>query len=141
MRTLSRWFIKTSFIYFILALLVGVLLGVQASWGFPTPGVPIYPTYFHLMAEGWITMLIIGVAIWMFPKFSQEKPRGIEGLGWASYLLLNSGLLLRTISEPIVGLDHSQAFFWAVILILAALLQWLGGIAFVINAWRRVKVK
>jgi heme/copper-type cytochrome/quinol oxidase subunit 1 len=141
MRTLTRWFIKTSFVYFILALLVGVMLGAVSIWDLPVSAAKIYPSYLHLMVEGWITMLIIGVAIWMFPKFSQEKPHGDERLGWACYVLLNTGLLLRIISEPQADLSGSIATMWAAILTLAALLQWLCGMAFVINAWGRVKVK
>ncbi len=141
MRSLSRWFIKTSFVYFILALLAGVFLAIQATWKIPWVTAIIYPTYLHLMTEGWITMLIIGVAIWMFPKFSLEKPRGNEGLGWACYILLNAGLFLRLISEPVIGQAGRESLFWGGLLIAAALLQWLGGMAFVINAWGRVKVK
>jgi hypothetical protein len=141
MRTLTRWFIKTSFVYFILALLVGVMLGTVSIWNLPVSVATIYPSYLHLMVEGWITMLIIGVAIWMFPKFSQEKPHGDERLGWACYALLNTGLLLRIISEPLLGQNGSIAAMWTAILIVAAFLQWLGGMAFVLNAWGRVKVK
>ena len=81
MPLLTRWFIKTSFIYLILALLVGVILGTKAVWAFYPPTDDLFPSYFHLLAEGWITMLIIGVAFWMFPKYTLERPRGSEGFG------------------------------------------------------------
>lgn len=141
MPTITRWFIKTAFVYFFLALLAGIILGVQAVRPFAFPVVDLLPPYYHLLAEGWITMLIIGVAIWMFPKFSLEQPRGNIGLGWASYVLLNVGLLLRVISEPLNAVTNAPGSLWAVLLAAAAALQWLGGLAFVIYAWPRIKEK
>jgi hypothetical protein len=141
MPPLTRWYIKTSFLYFILALLVGAVLGAQAVWAFNPPAAALFPSYFHLLAEGWISMLIIGVAFWMFPKYTLERPHRSEGLGWASYILLNAGLILRLVSEPILGMSGGFAPVWAILLTVAAFLQWSGGLAFVINTWGRVKEK
>ncbi len=141
MPLLTRWYIRTSFIYFILALLLGAILGTQALGYLDTPSLSLYPTYLHLLTEGWITMLIIGVAFWMFPKYTPEQPRRSLRLGWASFLLLNAGLLLRLLSEPVIGAPRRQLPAWAALLILAAILQWLGGMAFVVNTWARVKEK
>lgn len=141
MPALTRWFIKTSFVYFTLALLAGVALGARAVWAFSPPGADFMPSYIHLLAEGWISMLIIGVVFWMFPKYSLERPRRSEQLGWASYILLNLGLLLRVISEPTMAVVGASASLWATLLTVAAILQWLGGMAFVINSWERVKEK
>ncbi len=84
-------------------------------------------------------MLIIGVAYWMFPKFTLERPRGSEKLGWACYILLNLGLLIRMVSEPADGMIVNP--IWPVLLTISAALQWLGGMAFVLNSWGRVKEK
>ena len=86
-------------------------------------------------------MLIIGVAFWMFPKYTLERPRGSEGFGLASYVLLNAGLTLRLVSEPLTEVVATPASFWATLLVISAGLQWLGGMTFVINTWARVKEK
>jgi Trk-type K+ transport system membrane component len=137
----TRWFIKTSFVYLILSLFFGVILGAQLTWNFPSASINLTPTYIHLLVEGWITMLIIGVVFWMFPKFSLQQPRHSLGLGWASYFLLNLGLLLRLISEPAITSMNSPVSPWSILLTLAAVLQWLGGMAFAFNTWARVKEK
>ncbi len=137
----TRWFIKTAFVYFILALMAGVALGVQAIRPFNPPVADLMPTYFHLLAAGWITMLIIGVVFWLFPKLTLQRPHGSEKLGWVSYILLNLGLILRVISEPTNAMENNPASVWAILLTVAAGLQWLGGITFVINSWGRVKEK
>jgi hypothetical protein len=77
----------------------------------------------------------------MFPKFSVALPRGNETLGWASYALLNVGLVLRAIGEPAKALADEPAPVWGIILVVSAVLQWLGGMAFVANIWARVKEK
>jgi hypothetical protein len=141
MPPLTRWFIKTALIYFVLALITGLLLASQKVWNFFLPSAGLFPVYFHLLAEGWITLLIIGVVFWMFPKYSRELPRGSEKLGWTSYILLNAGLLLRAISEPASSIVNAPGTMWGILLIIAALLQWAGGMAFVANTWGRVKEK
>jgi len=101
MHPLIRWHIKTSRVYLILSLLVGVLLAEQALWKLPLPGP--FPVYFHLLTMGWLTLLIFDVATWMFPKYSRSDPRTSEELGWAIFGPLNAGMLLRAVSEPMNG--------------------------------------
>jgi hypothetical protein len=139
MPPLARLFIKTALAYFVLALLVGLLLAVTAWLNLPSRAPALNPVYFHLFMLGWVTQLIAGVAYWMFPKFSRERPRGSEHLAWSTYLLLNAGLLLRVVAEPAHTISASSV--WGVLLGVSALLQWLGGAAFVANTWPRVKAK
>ena len=98
MPTLTRWYVKTLLIYLVLSLLTGLVNAAQPVWGFSLPG--IFPVYLHLLTIGWLTLLIFGVVFWMFPKYSREQPRRSDRLGWAVYITLNLGLILRAISEP-----------------------------------------
>ena len=139
MPPLTRWFIKTSLVYFILALAVGLLLAVQGIWSLSLRLAGMFPVYIHLLVEGWLTLLIMGVVFWMFPKYTRDRPRGSEALGWATYILVNVGLIIRVISEPIN--TQQPAMLWGWLLVTAAVLQWSGGMAFVANTWSRVKEK
>jgi len=141
MPPLTRWYIKTALVYFILALIAGLLLAAPNLLGNLLSSAELFPVYIHLLVEGWITMLIIGVVFWMFPKYSRESPRGSENLGWASYIFLNAGLLLRILTEPVNITVHAPGSWWGILLAFAALLQWIGGMAFVANTWGRVKEK
>ncbi len=134
---LTRLFLRTSVVYFILALVAGVLAaaGPVEVLGERIPA--MRPVYFHLLMVGWVTQLIIGVALWMFPKFSREKPRGSDALTWATYGLINAGLILRVIGEPMQAADGAPVWGW--LLVASATLQLLGGWAFVANVWGRVK--
>ncbi len=137
MPTLTRWFIKTALVYLVVALLVGALFVMRNLIDLPPIVGALGPVYFHLFMVGWVTQLIVGVAYWMFPKFSMEKPRGSESLGWAVFVLLNIGLALRAIGEPLLSSVPGMGRVVAA----SAVLQWLAGMAFVANTWGRVKEK
>jgi cbb3-type cytochrome oxidase subunit 1 len=139
MPPLTRWFIKSAFVFFVAAMAVRLLQSVNTlTEGFPFLNA-LGPVYFHMFMVGWITQVIFGVVFWMFPKYSQEQPRGSERLGWITFWLINIGLGLRVIAEPINSLQPNTGWGW--LLALSALLQWLAGLGFVINTWERVKAK
>jgi hypothetical protein len=133
---LTRWMVKTSLVYLLLTFLVG-LVQVSAAW-LPATARPalagIEPVRVHLLVIGWLTFLIFGVVFWMFPKYSRERPRGFETLGWITYVLLNLGLVLRILGESFIQPGGG-------LLVLSALFQWLASVAFVANTWNRVKEK
>lgn len=139
MPIITRTFIKTALAYFVLALAVGLLLALRPLVNLPRWMAGLTPVYFHLFMVGWVTELIIGVAYWMFPKFSQESPRGWDGLAWAVYGLLNVGLLTRMVAEPAQSVITGAWPGW--LLVVSALAQWLAALLFVANTWPRVKVK
>jgi heme/copper-type cytochrome/quinol oxidase subunit 1 len=132
--TLTRWFIKSAMLYLIAALILSI--GLQPPLRKELPFLAAaWPTYLHLLVLGWLTQLIFGVALWLFPKHSRAHPRGDERLGWASFLLLNVGLVLRAIAEP----SHALGYRVGALLIVAAAAQLLAGLAFVLNTWPRVR--
>ena len=137
MPTLSRTFIKTGLLYFVIALLAGLLVAAQPALHLPPSIGVLRPVYLHLLMVGWVTQLIIGVVFWMVPKQSKETPRGSERLGWAVYFLLNAGLLLRAVGEPLTALQPALGAGW--LLALAAALQLAAGWGFIFNTWNRVK--
>jgi hypothetical protein len=135
MPPLTRWFLKAALIYLILGLLAGIFLALPDTG--PLTG--LFPVYFHMLTVGWLTQLIFGIAFWMFPKYSKSRPRGISWLGWATFILLNTGLILRIIFEPLQSLTPSNLSSW--MLVSAGILQWLAAVGFVANTWPRVREK
>lgn len=95
------------------------------------------PAFFHLIMVGWVTQMIMGVVFWMFPIITRARPRGYEGLGWTVYVLLNAGLLLRVLCEPLNALNPRGWWGWG--LVASAVFQWLAAVFFVFNSWPRVK--
>lgn len=137
MHTQARFFIRTALIYLVAAFgLGGLHLLNQGLAISPRIGALLYP-YYHLLMVGWATQLICGVAVWMFPPLTRERPRGDERIGWFAYGALNLGLLLRVVGEPL------QAWYggWGWALAVSAVLQTLAIWAFVFAIWPRVKGK
>lgn len=139
MPTLTRWYIKSALVYLAAALLLALLLALPSSVNLPLFVRFMNPVYFHLFLVGWVTQMIFGVIYWMFPIITRAQPRGNEQLGWAGFICLNVGLLLRVIGEPLVAVRPDSGLGW--LLVVSALLQWLGIVLFVFLAWPRVKEK
>ena len=139
MPSLTRWFIKSAFVFLVVALALRIVQSIIPL----AKEIPFLnalgPVYFHLFLVGWVTQLIFGIVFWMFPKYSMEHPRRSEGLGWATFWLLNLGLGLRVIAEPMNSIEPRSVWGW--LLVLSAILQWLSGMGFVTNTWVRVKAK
>jgi hypothetical protein len=136
MPPLTRWFIRTSFIYLAAGLVTGLVLALQQFLPLPAG---LFPVYIHLLVFGWLTQLIFGVVFWMFPKYTTARPRRSDQLGWWTYGLLNGGLVLRAIAEPLNSTQPGAVGGW--LLVASALIQFLAGLAFVVNTWGRVKEK
>jgi cbb3-type cytochrome oxidase subunit 1 len=137
MPAVTRWFLKAALVYFIAALILGVVLAAPGVLTLPPEVGVLGPLYFHLFMLGWVAQLIFGVVYWMFPRHTRENPRGSEPLALATFGLLNVGLILRSFGEPINSLWPGGVWGWLVVL--SAVLQWLAGMAFVSNTWARVK--
>jgi uncharacterized membrane protein len=98
----------------------------------------IFPVYIHLFIMGWINQLIFGVAWWLFPLLPDRK-KGNEKLAYTLYFLLNLGLILRAIFEPLNSIESNNinnSF-----LLLSALIQVSAIFIFVSLLWNRVRGK
>jgi hypothetical protein len=126
-------------VHLCLALLLGVAMHAEPLLTREPILRNVVPVYYHLLMVGWATQLIFAVAHWMFPRHTREQPRGNEGWMGFVFFTLNGGLLVRAVSEPMAS--QSPTPFWAQMLGVAALLQWLAGMAFILAIWKRVKEK
>lgn len=133
MPRLSRWLVRTAFVYLVLALALGALMTspwAVARW----PRLALAaPTQLHLFVVGWITQLIAGVAYWMFPRAGRDVPPD-DPRGWWVYGGLNSGLMLRALAEPWTGSDRAL-----VLLPISAALQLAAGVVLVVTLWPRTR--
>lgn len=92
MPIISRFMIKCAFAWLLIALALGV---AQSAGMWPAGRIAI----FHVLTVGWLTQLIFGVAYWLFPRWSKEAPYGPKWAGWAAFLLINGGVVVRTIGS------------------------------------------
>ncbi len=139
MYTQARFFIRTALAYLLAAFIVGAVILINQGLALDVRIAALIPVFYHLLMVGWVTQLIFGVALWMFPPLSREQPRGDERLGWLTYAALNAGLVLRVFGEPLYAWFSAPWLGWA--LALSAVLQVLASWAFVLAIWPRVKAR
>ncbi len=130
----SRLFIKSGLIYFLLALISGLLLEIEISIS-----AVLRPLFWHMLMLGWITQIIMGVSHWMFPGRSREEGFKAHTFIWLAFWLLNIGLPIRIIAEPLIA--YSNHFIWKILLVLSAILQLLAVGFYVAEIWPRVVSK
>lgn len=104
MPKLSVWLIRAALIHMGIGFLFGSLILYHK-------GIPIYPwvwnllnPHIELMIFGWTMQFVMGIAFWILPRFSTEPRYGNTRLGWWSFGLLNSGILLTLAG---IGFTHN----------------------------------
>lgn len=139
MPLLTRLYVKTAFIYLAASLLVAIMAAFSRLAGDVTLGASLWPSYVHLLVVGWLTQLIFGVAFWLFPRFSRDRPYGATWPFSTAYALLNGGLIIRLLAEPGLLPFGGSAASW--IMASSAVMQWVAVVMLSAYTWRRVKKK
>lgn len=134
MPLITRLFIKTGLVFLLFSLIAGVLIQVESV---SIPNLQIL--FWHTLMLGWITQIIIGVSLWMFPGRKREETFSNQRWAWVAYVFLNSGLAFRIIAEPLLQLSAST--IWKLLLIISAMLQFIAVVAYIIEIWPRAKGK
>jgi hypothetical protein len=140
MPPIARTYIKISFLYFVVAFMLGALMMLDRWLSFSRWLRVVYVSQLHLLMVGWITQLALGVAYWIFPRFLKEqdpRPRGSDRLAWFVFASLNAGLLLRFVVEPFYLMGSAP--WLAALLALSGVLQALAVIGFGLLVWGRVR--
>lgn len=131
---ISRLFIKAGMVFFVLSLIAALVIEIDIA-AMPA----IMPLFWHMLMVGWITQIIIGVSIWMFPGRNREEGFKAQKWGWLTFMFLNTGLVLRVISEPLVSISISE--IWNIILVFSAILQLVAGFTYFTEMWPRILSK
>jgi hypothetical protein len=135
---LVRRYIKTSFVFLVAGLLVGAYV-VVAQFVFDTyPPRLLVTTHTHLLLVGFMLMLVMGVATWMFPRPARDDPGYRPGVAEAVYWVMTLSTALRAIAEILVAVAGTLGIRW--LIALAGLGQLVGAALFALNMWRRVRM-
>jgi hypothetical protein len=129
----TQWFIKAGILYFFLGVLLSFLSEFSAF-----DSISLLPVYWHMLVLGWITQLIIGVSVWMFPRKYRDKKKRESILVWSTFWMLNTGLILRFLSEPFVWLYAGSSLI-SVMIWVSALLQTAAIICYIVEIWPRLQ--
>ncbi|GMR20932.1 MAG: hypothetical protein BMS9Abin36_1530 [Gammaproteobacteria bacterium] len=137
MTALVRRFIKTAVIFLVIGLLLGAYMLVQRELYGVWPQPYTVSAHKHVVFIGFVMFMILGVALWLFPKPLPDdrhyRPVFIETVYW----LLLAGTLVRFIGELARANSSAPSLAWLVLL--AGLAQVISLLLYVWAMWGRIR--
>lgn len=127
MTRISAWFVRASLVHLLGGFAIGALLlankGLMfALWPW---GGALRSMHIEMLLVGWIIQLVMGVAIWIFPRFALRDPsRRGRIAAWLALGLLNAGVLLVCLGGARIAAGR--------------LLEFAAALSFAAHLWRRV---
>jgi heme/copper-type cytochrome/quinol oxidase subunit 1 len=137
MTPLVRLYVKTSFAFLLLGLILGGYVTVEVNLLGRAVAWPLITAHVHLLLVGFLLMLVFGVATWMFPRPARDDGRYRPGLAWLVYWLLTASTLLRVLGELAAAAAGTRGSSLAA---LGGLGQLAAAVVFVGNMWTRVRL-
>lgn len=138
MHSLVRRFIKTAIAFLILGLIVGGWMIVRRELFARAPTEYEISAHTHLLLVGFVMTMILGVALWLFPRPEKGDQRYRPGLIELSYWLLSIGTIVRATTEFFRGsLSSGVVAGWIIVASAAAQITAL--IIFFYTMWSRVR--
>lgn len=115
MFTLVRRFIKTGIAFLFAGLLLGAYLMIERELYGKFADPHLKSAHAHAVGVGFVMFLILGVALWLFPRPPKEDRRYTPGRIAFVYWLLASATLVRFVAEAARAWSDSRALAWLVI--------------------------
>src|SRR5262244_2053184 len=138
MTPLVRRYIKTSFVFLMAGLLLGGWIVVAEFVLGRHPPRLFITAHAHLLLVGFMLMIVMGVATWMFPRPARDDTRYRPELALAVYWVMTLGTGVRAAAEIALALTGARAL--GPIVALGGLGQIAGSLLFVVNMWWRVRM-
>jgi heme/copper-type cytochrome/quinol oxidase subunit 1 len=135
---LIRRYIKTSFVFLVTGLLLGGYIVVAQFVLVRYPPRLLVTAHVHLLLVGFMLMIVMGVATWMFPRPARDDTRYRPELAEAVYWVMTVSTALRAVAETLLGLTGKPPLGW--LIAAGGLGQLAGAGLFVLNMWWRVRM-
>ena len=137
MTSLVRRFLKTGILFLVLGLAIGFWMMARRELGTSLPSTYVVSAHTHAILVGFVMMMILGVALWMFPRPAKGDTTYRPAVAEASYWLLTTGTLARVLGE-LARMSSSAGWLrWGVLAAGAA--QIVGLVLFFYNMWSRIR--
>ena len=137
MHTLVRRFIKTGILFLLVGLALGAVLVVRRELLGAWPDPYWVSAHTHAILVGFVMMMILGVALWLFPRPEKGDTRYAPERAELAYWSVAAGTALRIAGELARASSGAAWLRW---LVVVASLAQVGGIAlFFFTMWSRVR--
>ena len=137
MHSLVRRYLKTAILFLATGLAIGGWMVVEREirGTFPSPYAASAHT--HAILVGFVMMMILGVALWLFPRPAKDDIRYQPRVAEAAYWLLTIGTAARVIGELLRISLNGMSIRWVVIIASFAQIAGIG--LFFHTMWSRIR--
>jgi heme/copper-type cytochrome/quinol oxidase subunit 1 len=135
--TLVRRFIKTGIGFLFAGLVVGAVLLIRRELYGIWPHPYLVSAHAHAVLVGFVIFLILGVALWLFPRAEKGDLRYRPGRVEAAYWILLLGTGARFLGEVARVWVNTRWLSWVVVL--SGLAQIAGLVVYFWAMWTRIR--
>ena len=137
MPPLVQRYIKTSLVFLLLGLGMGAAMSLAWSYlAWPSPRFLVV-AHVHVLLVGFVIMIIMGVATWMFPRPGRDDQSYSPQLTNVIYWIMTVSTALRFLAETVLAYSPGRGLI--TLATLGGLGQVLASILFIFNMWSRVR--
>jgi heme/copper-type cytochrome/quinol oxidase subunit 1 len=138
MPPLVRRYVKTSFVFLAIGLLLGGYIVVGEFVFNRHPPRLFITAHVHLLLVGFMLMVVMGVATWMFPRPARDDVRYRPELAEAVYWVMTVSTVTRAMAE--ISASFTNAVGPRLAIAVGGIGQVAGALLFVANMWWRVRM-
>jgi heme/copper-type cytochrome/quinol oxidase subunit 1 len=137
MHSLVRRYLKTGIAFLLIGLAIGLWLMGGRELAQRHPSSYAVSAHTHAILVGFVMMMILGVALWLFPRPASQDTRYSPRAAEVAYWLLTFGTSARIAGE--LARTTSTAPVLRVTVFVASLLQVIGIALFFFTMWSRIR--
>lgn len=137
MHSLVRRYIKTAIAFLVLGLAIGTRILIRREIFLRPPDLYEVSAHTHAILVGFVMMMILGVALWLFPRAERGEQQYDPRLAATAYWLLTIGTAGRVASE--LARAYSAALWLRSIVVTGGLAQFAGIALFFFTMWPRIR--
>lgn len=132
-----RRYIKTAIAFLVLGLAIGTRILIRREIFLRPPDLYEVSAHTHAILVGFVMMMILGVALWLFPRAERGEQQYDPRLAATAYWLLTIGTAGRVASE--LARAYSAALWLRSIVVTGGLAQFAGIALFFFTMWPRIR--
>lgn len=137
MYTLVRRFIKTGIVFLFVGLLTGLWVMVRRELYGEFANPYVVSAHVHAVFVGFVMFLILGVALWLFPRAPKEDTRYRPERAEVAYWVLVTSTAARYLGELLQAGGRTTLLGWVVVL--SGVGQILGLAIYFWTLWPRIR--
>lgn len=137
MHSIVRRYLKTAIAFLAIGLAIGGWMIINREFRGAVPNAYLASAHTHAIFVGFVMMMILGVALWLFPRPEKGDVRYRPSVVSAAWWLVTTGTAARILGELLHLITSGAWLSWLVTL--AGLAQIAGIGAFFFTMWSRIR--